>query len=165
MTKLMSFDPSTTHTGIAVFENGVLKKTRELVTPPNIKDRLSWMGHAIFECIQAEKPNEIACESMVVGVNPNTQKMLSEVVGVVIGSAICVEADFKEYAPTQWRKMCLDEGEPWPEALAGERFLREDWKKWSIERVCSRYLNTNNDNISDAILIGIAHLRKKSSLN
>lgn len=165
--KIISFDTSTTNTGMAVFEDDKLVKAESLITPKSItkwSDRLNWMGKAILERVLFEKPEEIVCEAMVVK-NTETTKMLAEAVGMARSAAAMVNAKFYEMRPSEWRKACLDEEEPSPEKLAGIRFMRDDWKAWSVDRVCRRYLKTENDNVSDAVLIGIAHLRKKSSLN
>ena len=88
-----------------------------------------------------------------------TIRMLSELIGCVRGLCLSVGAEFWTYRPSEWRRLCLDEGEESPESLAGYRFHRDDWKAWSMDRVKDRYsADISNDNASDAVLIGIAHI-------
>ncbi len=160
MSKLISLDTSTTCTGMAVCVDDKLVKVEKLITPDCIDGwtkRLDWMGKTIIERVYAEKPNVIAVEAMVVG-NTNTTRMLSEVVGIARSAAIMVNADFFEYNPSVWRKACLDEGEISPESLAGKKFIRDDWKNWSLERVNLRYVKTVTNDVADAVLIGVAHI-------
>lgn len=160
-TKLVSFDTSTTHTGMAVFEDGKLIRVEELIAPPCLTDwhdRVNYMGQLIMERVKAEKPDEIAVESMVVRTDPLVFKMLTQMVGIVKSAAVEVDAEFYAYTPPQWRKYCRPECEITPGKLVGHQYRREEWKKWSLERVNRLYCKTDSDDVADAVLVGVAHL-------
>lgn len=156
--KLLSLDTSTTNTGYAVYEdiNLVRYSSIDLHTDKDTDKRFHDMIAAIYGLIDAESPNVIAIEEMVVPRNPQTQRMLTMILGAVYGKCFSSGIHYCSLRPTQWRAVVRD-----PEKKLPRK--REELKPWSIARVHELFgIRCPDDNISDAILIGKAFLNKNA---
>lgn len=150
--RMVSLDTSSTATGYAYWENAVLKESGELKADSKDKeDRLDEMCLKIMDILRKYKPHIVVIEMTVVETNANTQRILSEIVGVVRGYALMHDCDFVRYRPSSWRYLVKDENE----TLSKKR---EDLKKWSVAKVSKLYGINGSDNETDAILIGLAHI-------
>ena len=154
MSKILSLDTSSRITGYAVYYDGELVRYSS-IDKTDVKDgnqRLRMMISELMTLIEREAPDVVVVEETVVTRNPQTQRMLSMILGAILG--VCVSYGFTYCAlrPTQWRKAVRGEDEKLPRK-------REELKKWSVDKVIELFgINEVNDDVSDAILIGMAFI-------
>lgn len=154
MSKILSLDTSTKVTGYAVYNDGELVRYSS-IDKSEIKDgdvRLRLMISELITLVEREAPDTVVVEETVVTRNPQTQRMLSMILGAVLG--VCVSYNFNYCAlrPTQWRKAVRGDDEKLPRK-------RDELKKWSINKVNELFgIQDIGDDISDAILIGQAFI-------
>lgn len=112
------------------------------------------MVGCLIALIEREAPDIVVIEETVVLRNPQTQRILTMILGAVFGSCVCNNYKYYSLRPTQWRK-----------AVHADECLpkkREELKVWSLNRVKSLYgIDNITDDVSDAILIGQAFLNIK----
>ena len=156
--KLISMDTSSTSTGVAIFIDGVLSR-HFLIETKSIKDteiRIIEMISRLYEIIDFEKPDIIVTELTVVTRNAQAQRNLTMILGAIYGKCIENNIWYHSYRPTEWRSLIDTVKKP-----LGRK--REDYKAWSLEVVKDIYdIECNTDDISDAILIGAAYVKKFS---
>lgn len=153
--KMISFDTSSTKTGWAYWENGKLILSGVLYAEgEDINSRITIMSKEILELLKNYKPKIIAIERSIFVKDPNTFRMLSEIVGIVRGYAILNDTDYVEYVPGTWRKLIADSNEKIP-------IGRQNCKPWDIQKV-HKLLNIDvcGDDEADAILIGLARIKE-----
>lgn len=154
MSKILSLDTSTKVTGYAVYNEGQLVRYSS-IDKSEIKDgdvRLRLMISELITLVEREAPDTVVVEETVVTRNPQTQRMLSMILGAVL--CICVDFGFNYCAlrPTQWRKAVRGDDEKLPRK-------RDELKKWSINKVDELFgIQDISDDVSDAILIGQAFI-------
>ena len=156
MTKLLALDTSTTCTGYSVYENGELTDYGCLDFDSSIPMdiRLEKIMNEIYALIDKLNPQIVVAEMTFANTasknNVETQKNLTLLLGAVWGKCVLTGAYFHYFRASEWRKL-VDSGK--------KPRKREELKKWSIDKVNS-ILKTeiNNDNISDAVLIGMAYI-------
>lgn len=152
MTVMLALDTSTTCTGYAVYMNGELREYNCIDYDSSIPMdmRFEKMIISIYEMIDRYKPQIVVAETTAVNRNAEGQRNLSMLLGAVWGKCLQIDAYFHLFRPAQWRKL-VDSGK--------KPRKREELKKWSIDKV-NTFLKTeiNNDNVSDAILIGMAYV-------
>lgn len=154
MSKILSLDTSTKVTGYAVFNDKKITYYSS-IDKSGIKDgdkRLRAMIKDLATLIEREAPDTVVVEETVVTRNPQTQRMLSMILGAVLG--VCVSYNIKYCAlrPTQWRKSVRGDDEKLPRK-------RDELKKWSINKVDELFgIQGIGDDVSDAILIGQAFI-------
>ena len=100
--KLLSLDTSTTNTGYAVYEDSNLThySSIDLHTDKDTDKRFHDMIAAIYGLIDTESPNVIAIEEMVVPRNPQTQRMLTMILGAVYGKCFSSGIHYCSLRPT-----------------------------------------------------------------
>ena len=156
--KLISMDTSTTSTGVAIFIDGVLSR-HFLIETKSIQDtetRLIKMISRLYEVIDFEKPDILVTELTVVTRNAQAQRNLTMILGALYGKCIENNIWYHSYRPTEWRSLIDTDKKP-----LGRK--RENYKTWSLEVVKDIYdIDCNTDDISDAILIGSAYVKKFS---
>ena len=149
---VLSFDTSTTITGYAVYNDNKLVHYSS-IDKSYIKDsngRMMQMINEIYNRIDQESPNVVVAEETVVPRNPQTQRMLTMILGAIFGYCIQNNIHYCSLRPTQWRSAVRD-----PEKKLPRK--REELKEWSVSRVNELFEVKNiDDNVSDAILIGMA---------
>lgn len=154
MSKILSLDTSTKVSGYAIFNN------KELIRYSSIDksdksdsyERMSAMVYEITSIIEREAPDVVVIEETVVTRNPQTQRMLSMILGAVFGCCVINNFNYCALRPTQWRKAVRGENEKLPRK-------RDELKLWSINKVAELFgIDEIGDDISDAILIGQAFL-------
>lgn len=153
--KILSFDTSTKKTGVALFVDGQLQKYKiiDLSDIKNTDERFRRMIEMIYETIDKANSNVVAVEEMVVPRNPQTQRMLTMILGAIYGKCLSLSIHYCSLRPTQWRKLVRSEDEKLPKS-------RDDLKEWSIKKVEELYgVKGIDDNVSDAILIGQAFIK------
>lgn len=156
-TKMVSLDTSSTISGYAYFENGILKehgiidKNKEKNSLIRVED----MTIALIEKLKKYKPDIVICETPPFMNSPKTLIMLAEIVGVVKGWAISGGfAEFVEIGPTEWRRLVADPDEKIPTK-------RDPAKIWDIAKVKKIFnIEAIDDNEADAILIGQARINE-----
>ena len=110
------------------------------------------MVYEIITLIEREAPDVVVIEETVVTRNPQTQRMLSMILGVVFGCCVINNFKYCSLRPTQWRKLVRWDDEKLPRK-------RDELKLWSINKVAELYdVREIGDDISDAILIGRAFI-------
>ena len=154
MSKILSLDTSSKVSGYAVFNN------KELIRYSSIDksdksdsyDRMSAMVYEIIMLIEREAPDVVVVEETVVTRNPQTQRMLSMILGAVFGTCVSNHFTYCSLRPTQWRKAVRGDDEKLPRK-------RDELKMWSINKVAELFdINDISDDVSDAILIGQAFI-------
>ena len=154
MSKILSLDTSSKITGYAIFNDGELIRYSS-IDKSNIKDgeeRMRDMVKCLIALIEREAPDVVVIEETVVTRNPQTQRMLSMILGVVFGVCVTNHFNYCSLRPTQWRKAVRGDDEKLPRK-------REELKLWSIDKVAELFdINDISDDISDAILIGQAFI-------
>ena len=150
--KLLSLDTSTSSTGWSLFINGKYKVSGilNLKNVRNASERMKQMVIEINKLITCYSPTTITIETPVVVRNPQVQRMLTMVFGSVYTICVLNDIEFQELRPTEWRK-AIDSGK--------KPRKREELKEWSKAKVKELYDLDVNDDISDAILIGLAYIR------
>lgn len=152
--RILSLDTSTKVSGYAVYDDNDLIYYSS-IDKSSIKDselRMMAMVSGIFILMQQYKPDVVAIEEMVVPRNPQTQRMLTMILGAVYGQCLQAGIYYCSLRPTQWRAAVKDEGEKLPRK-------RDDLKSWSISKVNNLFkISEIDDNVSDAILIGQAYI-------
>lgn len=152
---MIALDTSSTISGYAYFEDGKLKKA-DAIDCSKEKDaviRQENMGIALIELLNQYTPDTVVIEMTVVPRNVNSQRLLSEIVGICWGWALEHSAEFVKYRPSEWRKLAKGD--------TNVPKTREDLKDWSVERVHAALgVDTFDDNISDACLIGYARIKQ-----
>lgn len=155
--KILSLDTSTKVSGYAVYDDNDLIYYSS-IDKSSIKDselRMMAMVSGIFILMQQYKPDVVAIEEMVVPRNPQTQRMLTMILGAVYGQCLQAGIHYCSLRPTQWRAAVKDEGEKLPRK-------RDGLKSWSISKVNNLFkISEIDDNISDAILVGLAYINIK----
>lgn len=156
MIKLLSIDSSTTSTGYAIYTNGQYNRCGG-IDFSDIKDtttRLDKMVQSLYSLIAEEKPDIIVVEKMSVERNAQTGRNLMMIIGAVYGKCIDIDIFFYDFTPSEWRKL-VDPGK--------KPRKREELKIWSKNKAKEIFgVEDINDDISDAILIGLAYCKKFS---
>lgn len=154
---ILSLDTSTKVSGYAVYDDNNLTYYSS-IDKSSIKDsdlRMMSMVSGIFILIQQYKPDVVVIEEMVVPRNPQTQRMLTLILGAVYGQCLQAGIHYCSLRPTQWRTAVKGKEEKLPRK-------RDDLKVWSISKVNNLFnISGIDDNISDAILIGQAYINMK----
>ena len=152
--KILALDTSTKVSGYAVFNGNQLIRYSSIdksdETDGNV--RMRDMVNDLSILIEREAPDVVVIEETVVTRNPQTQRMLSMILGAVFGTCVCNNFNYCSLRPTQWRKAVRGEDEKLPRK-------RDELKLWSIDKVAELYdIQEISDDISDAILIGRAFI-------
>ena len=154
MSKILSLDTSSKVTGYAVFNDSKLIRYSSIDKSDikNSDDRMQDMVRCLIILIEREAPDIVVIEETVVTRNPQTQRMLSMILGAVFGACVSNHFNYCSLRPTQWRKAVRSDDEKLPRK-------RDELKLWSISKVAELFdINDVSDDISDAILIGQAFI-------
>lgn len=155
--KMVSLDTSTTSTGWAYYENGVLTESGVLDHTKE-KDTVIRMEDMILDIfnnvLNKFKPLIVVIERPPMVKDAETLTNLAEIVGCVKGWSLCHYAEFVELRPTAWRKYVAEGDDKAPKH-------RKEAKPWDIKRVRELFgIETKNDDLADAILIGQARINQ-----
>lgn len=153
--KMVSIDSSSSISGYAYFENGILKNSGriDLHKEKDSEIRIENMCLNLIDILNQYKPDIVVVEMTVVTRGAATQRMLSEIVGVIRGWALCNYAEFVRLRPSEWRKLVKNDDEFVPKK-------REELKIWSANKVNEIYNKEVEDDESDAILLGLARINQ-----
>ena len=156
VTKMVSLDTSSTFSGYCLYENAVRVESGEFVHDPKIEKnadiRKENMCLDIIQYLNRHKPVIVVAELTVVPRNAGSQRLLSEILGVIWGWCLCNAAEFVTFRPGEWRRLVAD-GESVP-------IRREEAKAWAIHKVSRLYGIHVTDNEAEAILIGQARINQ-----
>ena len=146
--KLLSLDTSTSSTGWAVYVNGEYQESGCI--KPDGDNKLISMVCKLFSLIGMKNPDIIVAEEMVVTRNAKTARNLTMVLGALLGKCLDNHIDWQTLRPTEWRKL-IDSGK--------KPRKREELKEWSKQKVKDLFdIDNVSDDVSDAILIGMAYI-------
>ena len=158
MTKMVSLDTSTSISGWAYWENGILK-AHGVIDLKNIKssdERVNLMCYSLVTLLKEHDPDIVVIEMTMVTTNAKTQRILSEIVGVIRGWCISQESPrfFYRIQPSEWRKLVCSEGEKPP------RSKKAGLKEWDILKTKEYFgFDPVTDDEADAVLIGWAYCK------
>lgn len=145
---MMAIDSSTKKSGIAIFENGILKNhfvinfEKEKV----MDNRFELMSRHLIKTLTEFHPDIVYIEETVVLRNAQTQRFLTRLQGVIYGWCVINDCEFNTVRPTTWRKSLNFE--------QGKNKKRDDLKEQGIEFVRNQYNIEVSDDEADAICIG-----------
>ncbi len=148
----LAIDPSLAETGVAVLD----QKTEQVLTTLAIKtnpahpeqDRLQVLQEGLAKLIKKLKPTDLALEMPFVGVNPDTALKLGGVRGMILTLANLHHLRVYEYTTFEVKQ-----------AVSGNRTADKEQVRRMVKRLTGNYVA--NDNISDAIAVGLCHLRHR----
>lgn len=154
-TRLVSLDCSTKCSGLAVWDDGKYVESH-IVDMSNIKDaeeRQKEMGVKLWKGLDYYSPSIVYIEDTYCHGNPEVQKKLNRIQGVIFAWCITHNAEFHCVMPSSWRKHI-------PDFPNGKGVKRQEQKNFSIKYVEQKYgFTPKTDDESDAILIGEAAIR------
>lgn len=157
-TRLVSLDCSTKCSGIAIWDNGKYIKSH-IVDMSKIKDveeRQLKMGLELWKGLDYYNPSIVYIEDTYCHGNPDVQKKLNRIQGVIFAWCITHDAEFHCIMPSSWRKYI-------PDFPNGKGIKRQEQKNFSIQYVTENYkITPKSDDESDAILIGEGVIRMLS---
>lgn len=151
--RLIAFDQATRNTGFACFEGPDLRNYGLLEASGNDSDaRLDEMAVQMRDLIRRYNPKFIVFEGVMFQKSPNALIMLANLQGILRG--ICQERDcgYAVYAPTAWRRLMG--------IKQGTGITRDKLKAQAISLVREAYGIEVEEDVCEAICIGLAHLRK-----
>lgn len=160
MIRMVSIDSSTRCTGMAYFQDGVLKihDVIDLSKEKDVENRTDLMGLKIMKNLFTLSPSIVYVERPRGRNNPETLRKLTTIVGMIRGFCIYNGIYFEEITPTEWRKVLGFK--------QGKGVKRDEEKEQSIDFVRDNYgIAVKTDDESDAICIGTAMIRKYSEDN
>lgn len=151
--RMISMDTSSTCTGYGYFENAIMQTVGALFSESkDNEERMDGMCKNIIGLLNEKRPHIVVAELTVVENNAHTQRLLSEILGVVRGWCIMHDAEFVTYRPNEWRALVADEGETIP-------VKRDDCKTWALAKARDMLgFDIQNDNVAEGFLIGIARI-------
>ena len=153
--RFVSIDSSTNKTGMALFVDGKLSDYH-LIDKHTIKDaeeRMNQMCLEILQTLKIWKPKSCRIEHpQGQGKNVLAVGMLCEIIGAVRIYCLLNKCDFSEVTPSVWRKhLGIDQG---------LKVKREQLKQQAIDRVKEYFSIDVNDDLADAICIGISMIKE-----
>lgn len=157
---LAAFDTSTTASGYAVFNQSKNNEMYSLRTSgvinlkqKDVDERTSIMIAGILYRLNESFPEHVVIERPPYVQDPHALIYLSEIVGAVRGWALDNGVDYKEYTPSQWRRLVKEEDEKTPSG-------RKACKAWDMEKAFLLFgFQPKDDNEADAVLIGAARIK------
>lgn len=146
----LALDPSLAETGVAILD----QQTERVVTTLAIRtnpahpeqERLQVLQEGLAKLIKKLKPVDLAIELPFVGINPDTALKLGGVRGMILTLANLHHLRVHEYTTFEVKQ-----------AVSGNRTADKEQVRLMVKRLTGIYVA--NDNISDAIAVGLCHLR------
>ena len=157
--KTLAIDASTKSSGIAIFQQGKLIHYECLIeNDRNVYKRIKNMSSKIVEICKKYNPTDIVMEEVLpqdVKQNQSVYKALIYLQGRVITDLGIQGHKVNLYVSGHWRKLCGIQ--------TGPGIKREILKANSQRLVRMVYGINVNDDISDAICLGIAYIKQHKS--
>ena len=155
--RLLAFDQATVHTGWAVFDGIDLVNYGLLDASGNDSEaRLDEMAARIRDLVRHYNPEHVVFEGVLYQKSPAALILLANVQGIIRGICQENECGYSVYAPTSWRRLM--------EIQQGKGITREKLKAQAIAMVRASYGIEVEEDVCEAICIGLAHLRKNGAL-
>lgn len=154
-TIMLSLDTSSKKTGYALFENGVLSDYGLIeCTEKEMEIRFKKMALALWEKISHYSPAIVVIEETVVIRNPQTQRFLTRLQGIIYAWCMLHNAEFITLRPTEWRSAV---------GINSYHKKREVLKQEAIVLVSKNHPEVSdvNDDTAESILIGDALLNMR----
>lgn len=151
----MSIDASTTSTGIAIFENNKLIKYQCITedSSKNVLTRILKMTSEIRKIYMQFQPDQIIMEEVLPEDVKHNQKVFKALI-YLQASIVLMFHEFKKpvelVVASHWRKICG--------IKTGSKIKREQLKMASQKLVKNIFKIDVNNDISDAICIGISYI-------
>lgn len=156
-TRLVSLDCSTKCSGLAVWDNGEYTESH-IIDMSKIKEvdvRQVEMGLKLWKGLDYYSPSIVFIEDTYSHGNPEMQKKLNRIQGVIFAWCITHGAEFNCVMPSSWRKYI-------PDFPNGKGVKRQEQKEFSVAYVADKYgFNPKTDDEADAILIGEAAIKMR----
>lgn len=156
--RLMSLDCSTRRTGYAVWDDGEYVESNVINCDKitESEQRQKQMGLMIWKGLNYYNPSIVYVEDTYCHGNPDVQKKLNRIQGVVYAWCITHNAKFNCIMPSSWRKHI-------PGFPNGKGVKRQEQKNFSITYVMDKFgFTPKGDDESDAILIGLGALNMRN---
>lgn len=157
--RLLAIDASTKASGIAIFENNKLIKYKCIQCDyPNVLDRINYMKTQISKIYWIFRPDFIVMQDVLpeqVGHNQNVYKALIYLQAILVIMFHLYDKQVELMTASHWRKLCGFK--------LGAGVTRAKLKQTSMKLVKGIYKIDVNDDISDAICLGIAKLQQGNS--
>lgn len=151
-TIMISLDTSSKKTGYASFKNGILNDYGLIeCTEKEMDIRFKRMTLAIWAKLDYYSPAIVVIEETVVIRNPQTQRFLTRIQGVVYAWCMLHNSEFLTLRPTEWRSAV---------GINSYRKKRETLKQEAIMLASKNHpeISDVNDDTAESILIGDALL-------
>lgn len=152
---LIGLDTSITSTGVSIYYNGELASYFSLNQSDKkltSDEKFNAMSELIFEVLCSYQPDIVVCELTSMTRNAVTQRNLTLLLGVVKGWCIFNNVLCHFFRASEWRSLVKDKDEKLPRK-------RVELKEWSKNKTRLLFnIEPENDDISDAILIGKAYI-------
>lgn len=157
--KILAIDGSSKSTGIAIFENNKLIHHQCITASSGDSlKRILKMAQRIEQIYQEYKPTDIIMEDILpqdVKHNQNVFKVLIYLQAAVVLTLNKYKAHVELCTASHWRSLCG--------IKTGRGIKRQSLKKSSIQLVKNKYGLIVNDDVSDAICIGLAYWNQHGS--
>lgn len=158
---LLSLDVSISSTGYAIFEENDLVTYGKIITKKKDFEtedlRINYICDIIKEITIEYSIDKLVCEEQFAGINQSTILLLRKLIGAIMRTVNEYGISIKYYYPVQWRKILnINKGKDKKELaynyLADNNIINFEFKPKGANK---------NDDICDAICIGIAYLKDK----
>lgn len=146
----LSIDSSTKKTGIAVWDDSHLLHYF-LIDCSEIADidiRFIEMAKKIYNALEKYNPSKVYIEEAASTRNAIVQRFLVRLQGIVFAWKLFNECEVILYRPQMWRKAC--------DIKQGRNVKRSELKKQAIDFVKNKFEVIVNDDVAEAICIGVA---------
>lgn len=159
--KVLAIDASSKSTGIAIFQDEKLIHYQCIIaTDGDSFKRIVKMKNRILEIYKKYKPTNIVMEDILpqdVKHNQSVYKVLIYLQAMIVLSLYQTYSlqNVQFYASSHWRRICG--------IKTGRGIKRETLKKASMQLVKNQYGLKVNDDISDAICLGLAYVKQHAS--
>ena len=155
----MAIDASTKSTGIALFQDDKLVRYENIISiRGNTLERIWQMTEKIQNIYKQFQPTDIIMEEVLpsdVRNNQNVFKALIYLQALIVLRLHKLKGQVKFYVASHWRSLCG--------IKSGRGVKRQTLKQASQDYVFKKYGLKVNDDISDAICIGIAYRQEFGS--
>jgi crossover junction endodeoxyribonuclease RuvC len=163
---LLSLDASIASTGYAIFNEEKLVIYGKIVTEKKKFEtedlRINYICDEIKELLLNYKIDEVVCENQFVSVNKSTILILRKLIGAIVRTVNEFNIEMTYYSPAQWRSLLkinsgksIDKKEKAYKFLINNNIIDFEFISKGVKK---------NDDIVDAICIGIAYIKDKGEM-
>ena len=163
---LLSLDASISSTGYAIFDGNELILYGKIATKK--KDfktedlRINYICDEIKKIITNYNINNIVCENQFVSVNKSTILLLRKLIGAIVRTVNEFNIEITYYSPAQWRGILgINSGKSTDKKKKAYDYLI---RKNIIDFEFIPKGVKKNDDVVDAICIGIAYIKDKGEM-